>query len=363
MYYNVAEVESATQNLAAAYPNFSALLTLPETSADGHLDCHALRIGIPASTPKPAVLVIGGLHADEWGSCEIAVNLAADLLHAVNQPSGLRYGARVFTAAEITQLLTAIDVIVFPLVNPDGRLYSQTHQDESGWRKNRRVLRSAGGAIGVDLNRNFDFLFRLSSFHEDAGVQATDDASSVMVYQGPHAFSEPETRNVRRLLDDHPVHWLVDLHAGSRSVQYVWGDDETQTQSSRSDENFLNPLFDCCRGLSGGYGEYMLSMDLQAHQSLAARFVQDVAAAGSSTAPSAPFTAGPTYRGVPYCGTSHDYAYSRHLLGTGLPKVLGFCVEWNELPQPAWVDMPAIIRTTTAGLIGFCQAAAAAGPP
>jgi hypothetical protein len=361
MYYNVDEVKTATLNLFNASGGFGELIELDEPSANGR-DCHALKIGIPGAVEKPAVLIIGGLHADEWGSCEIALNFAADLLKALKQQCGLGYGDRLFTHADIVAMLTAIDVIVFPLVNPDGRAYSQTTKDQSGWRKSRRDLLSDGSEFGVDLNRNFDFLFKLSAFDPNAGVQSTSDLHSLMVYQGPGAFSEPETRNVRSLLDDHPVRWFVDLHAGSQTVQYVWSDDDTQTLPRRSNETFRDSFFDGKRGLGGGYSEYMDAGDLQTHRDLAKRFVDDIAAVGPAPAPGMPFTWQPSYQGVPYSGTSHDYAYSRHLLGTGLPKVLSFCVEWNFLSQPPWADMPAVITRITAGLIGFCQAAALAGP-
>jgi murein tripeptide amidase MpaA len=48
---------------------------------------------------------------------------------------------------------------VFPDINPDGRNYSQTMV--ALWRKNRNPAASGGqpNKIGVDVNRNYDFLW------------------------------------------------------------------------------------------------------------------------------------------------------------------------------------------------------------
>ena len=73
------------------------------------------------------------------------------------------------------------------------------------------------------------------------------------------------------------------------------------------------------------------------------------------------FDARPSYELYPTFGTSHDYAYSRHIVEPSKAKTLGFALEWGFDPHPCWADMVPIIGTVTAGLIAFCQAAAA--PP
>ena len=69
-------------------------------------------------------------------------------------------------------MLDNIDIIVFPDINPDGKKYSQNSDDTSTpismediwWRKNRNPDLVPNGdnpdhATGVDINRNFDFLW------------------------------------------------------------------------------------------------------------------------------------------------------------------------------------------------------------
>ncbi|MCI4060391.1 carboxypeptidase, partial [Bacillus cereus] len=55
------------------------------------------------------------------------------------------------------------------------------------WRKNRNPNHTNGGNyLGVDINRNFDFLW-------NSGI-GTSDNPAVIIYKGTAPFSEPETR-------------------------------------------------------------------------------------------------------------------------------------------------------------------------
>jgi murein tripeptide amidase MpaA len=298
-------------------------------------------------------MLIAGVHGAEWGSCEIALNVAADLLAAYDGQAGLKYGNKDFSSRQIKDLLDQRDIVIFPLVNPDGRHTSQTEPGRGLWRKNRNpdAARGNPNAEGVDINRNFDFLFRLSSFDPGAGVSSSKSPSDD-VYQGTGAFSEPESQNVRWLLDKFPsTGWFVDIHCVGQVFRYVWSDDDAQDQDPA--KNFLNPAHDGKRGLPGaGYGEFLPGTDLVQLQSLARRFVDDLEAVGGTK-----YSDGAAFEGVPFSGTSHDYVYSRHLTNPANNKVLSFYVEWGRLdPQPVWADMEPIIKEVSAGLIGFSLA-------
>ena len=203
-YLNVSEVETAAANLAGAYPAICQLITLPHTSFEGRTS-HALRLGGGAPGSRDCVTILGGVHAQEWGSCEIAINFAADLLDAYTNNTALAYGGKMFSASAIQSLLDGLHLVIFPLVNPDGRAYSQS--TSAMWRRNRNPANSGGNAscIGVDLNRNFDFLFDFNATFSpasDVSVYTSDNpCNSSQVYHGPAAFSEPETQNVKWLLD------------------------------------------------------------------------------------------------------------------------------------------------------------------
>lgn len=357
-YLNIAEVDSAAMNLSRAYPGLCELVELPETSIEG-VACHALRMGAPSAGDRDCVVLIGGVHAREWGSCEILVDFAADLLEAYKSGSGLRYGHKSFTAAEVRTLLEGLDIVVFPLVNPDGRRYSQTV--EPMWRKNRNPAHAPAGhdgdCVGVDINRNYDFLFDVTkAFSPTAGVRVSSDPCDPQVYQGPYAFSEPETRNVRWLLEEGfpRTRWFVDVHSYSEDMLYVWGDDEDQ--SGDKSMNFLNPAYDGRRGMAGDtdYREYIPKDDLDSATALARSFSDALQGVRGKK-----YTAKPGFDLYPTCGTSDDYAFSRYFADGKNEKILAYTIEWGTEFQPPWAEMENVIKDVSAGLLQFCLGAAA----
>ena len=135
---------------------------------------------------RKALLVLGTVHAREWTTTTSA------LLAAVRVD------------------VTDVDVLMIPVVNPDGYVYtwSGMKQNKMRWtkgavetipvearyfRKNRRL--NYDGSYGVDLNRNFGSL---------RSVWGTDKKSKSInltgsdIYQGEKGFSEPETKAIER---------------------------------------------------------------------------------------------------------------------------------------------------------------------
>ncbi|MFE2285242.1 M14 family metallopeptidase [Streptomyces sp. NPDC059443] len=353
-YLNITEVASGVSSLAAAFPGRCELVDLPELTFEGRAS-QALRIGSAPGGTHDAVVLIGGAHAREWGSCEILVNFAADLLHAQSGGTGLAYGGTGFTSAQVSGLLDGLDIVVFPLVNPDGRHYSQTV--EPMWRRNRNPAQSGGdpASIGVDINRNYDHLFDFeTAFHPDAPVRVSaDPADPDQVYQGPSPFSEPETRNVRWLLDRFPrTRWFVDVHSYTQDMLYVWGDDNNQ--SIDPSRNFQNPAFDGKRGLKNDllYAEFVPKTDADDSAVLAEQFCKALKGVrGKMYAPQPAFDLYPT------CGTSDDYSYARHIVDAQKGKILAFTVEWGKSFHPPWAEMEKIVLDVDAGLVQFCLTA------
>jgi zinc carboxypeptidase/N-acetylmuramoyl-L-alanine amidase-like protein len=135
--------------LADPTPSKRRFRVLPRRVTFGHsvrgTNLHAVRLGDPNAARK--ALVVGSIHGNEPEGQEIVHVLKRSYRH-----------------------LRGVELWVVKSVNPDGV--------EAGTRTNHR---------GVDLNRNF-------SYHWRGG----GDPSSGE-YPGPHPFSEPESRAVRRL--------------------------------------------------------------------------------------------------------------------------------------------------------------------
>src|SRR5260370_39368898 len=145
-YLNIVEVETAIANLAAAYPLLCQLIPLPNTTFEGK-SSNAIRLGGGAPGSRDVVMMICGQHAREWGSCEIGVDFAADLLEAYSSHTGLAYGGEVYSVSDIQNLLNTLHVIVFPLVNLDGRNYIQMHDlihGNGGWRGKHKAATYGG---------------------------------------------------------------------------------------------------------------------------------------------------------------------------------------------------------------------------
>lgn len=367
-YLNVAEVETALQVAAGpANAGFTELITLPHITWEGRT-CRAIRIH-QGPTAGGGVYFLGGVHAREWGSPDILVNFVKLLTDAYRTGTGIDQGGMSLDAEKVAQIVDNLDVVVFPQANPDGRHYSMTV--DPMWRKNRRpaghgdphCAPGGGNGPGVDINRNYDFLWDFPSlFSPDAPVQTSTDPCSE-VYRGPSAAAEPETANVTWLLNrSSSVGYFIDVHSFGEDILYNWGDDDDQTTDPAM--NFHNPAFDGKRGITdstpGGdpekYQEYLPATDLDDLVHLGT-VMRDAIAAAHGRQYSVKGAVGL----YPTSGTSDDYAYSRNFLDTHQGKVLGYTIEWGpqraSIPKsfhPNYPDMVPIIEEVTAGLLAFC---------
>ena len=348
-YMNVTEVESALIGLAAAHPATCELITLPNLTVEGRTT-HAVRIGTQSANSVDAYYLTGGVHAREWGSCEILVNLATDLCDAYAAGTGIGYGDKYYSAAEVKALVEQANVIIFPCVNPDGRNYSQN--SAALWRKNRNPADSGGVAskIGIDINRNQDFLWNFNTAFDPGAINVYLGSSDPTqeTYHGHAPHSEAETKNINYIHDTYTrIRWYVDVHSYSEDILYIWGDDESQV--SDTSKNFQNPAFNDKRGLLGDdYREYLPDGDLSELTQLANAFTHSLGEVRGKH-----YVAKPGFSLYATSGTNDDYAYSRHLVDSSKSKALAFTVEWGTEFQPPWAEMQEIIKDVSAGLIGM----------
>jgi murein tripeptide amidase MpaA len=360
-FLNVTEIESALVALHAAYPSLTQLFTLPNTTYEGR-QSHALLIRNRGYKCRPALVFVSGVHAREWGGPDILVNLATDLLEAYTANAGLAYGGRTFSAAEIQAIVNRTDVVVFPDINPDGRAYSMAAaagSTQAMWRKNRNPASGTGTSSGVDVNRNYDFMWDFPvKFHPNAvlaGTLASNTPSSDL-FHGTGPFSEAESRNVQWLVDRFPnARYFVDVHSYTGDVLYPWGDDENQTTDPS--KNFMNPTWDGKRGLKNdAYSEFIPPTRLAQHQA-AATVMRDAieAVRGESYATAQGFWLWSTT--YPTSGTSEDWAFTREFLDPKRTKLSGFVIEFNKDIDffPTWGEMKKLIEDIDAGLLALCS--------
>ena len=353
-YLTVDEVERSLELGAMRHSDYFERFALPNPTWEKRR-CHAARIGKGRGRKRTGVCLIGGVHGREWGSPDILVYFAMRLLRAYRDREGIRLGSKSFTAAQIRGIVEKKDVVVFPQVNPDGRLFSMEHH--SMWRKNRRPAPRGRGtrSIGVDINRNFPFMWRFDRHFAPGTVQTTFKPGDYETYAGTRAASEPETRNVIWLLDRFPnLRYLVDLHSYGETILHSWGSDQNQSRDPRM--SFQNPEYDGRRGRihDDDYREHIVASDLK-----------EALRMGNAMAGAIRHVRGRKYRveqsvGLyPTAASSDDYAYSRHLVDRGKGKIIAFTMEWGRSRattpfHPPYDEMRKVMREVTAGLLEFC---------
>jgi carboxypeptidase T len=353
-YLTADEIEQAIAAGAKNHPAYFERIPLPNLTWEKRR-CNAVRIGKGRARGRPAVCFIAGVHGREWGGPDILVYFAMRLLRAYRDRAGLRFGSKTFTAAQIRKIVEEKDIILFPQVNPDGRRFSM--ERHPFWRKNRRPAPRGRGpkSIGVDLNRNFPFLWRFDRHFAPFTVESSYNPGDYETYVGPRPASEPETRNVIWLLDRFPqIRYLVDLHSYGETILHSWGSDDNQSRDPRM--SFRNPAHDGKRGLIHDdlYREYMPAAD----QKEALQMGRHVAAAIRRVR-------GREYRvrqsvGLyPTAGSCDDYAYSRHMLDRRKDRIIAYTMEWGRAHaatpfHPPYHEMRKVMREVAAGLLELC---------
>ncbi|MFT5702569.1 MAG: carboxypeptidase T [Desulforhopalus sp.] len=348
-YLSANGIEDCLQYLVATYPSICQLIELPETSVEGRT-CRAIKIANGTGTNRRGVLFIGGVHAREIVNPDLLVTLAFNLCRSYTLGTGLDFGGKSYDSITIQLIVNALDIFIFPLVNPDGRVHVCKDESLGGdpmWRKNRRE-NFGSNCFGVDLNRNYDFLWYFN-------LNASSNPCHYSQYKGSSTFTEPETRNVRSMLDNFPnIGYMIDVHSYGQWILHPWSDDENQ--STDPTKNFMVPNWNYVRGTLSDtiYKEYISAED-ESWFVEAGNDMRDAIAMvrGSSyTVKQAALIYSVTGQGV--SGTSKDYAYSRHIVNSANRKVYAYTMETGTEFQPTYTNALDVIAEVSAGLIQFC---------
>ena len=312
-------INEIVHSLPGRFPQICRLVHAPRASIQGR-SIDGIRIGVDVDTVvKPGVFLQGGLHGNELAPPDALLNFAIQLLQAYTNGTSLAFGGKVFSATIVRRIVNQLDIIVMPLMNPDGRAYIQL--TGVGGRKNRRHTCAVPESDGVDLNRNFNFLW-------GADVPTTSADPCSVFYRGAAAFSEPESRNMRDLLDRFPnILTFCDEHTAFGQFYFPWGDDDNQT--SDPSKNFRNPVWDDVRGIFGdtpegnAYKEFIRVSELSRFRNAGVSIGDALLAAGNISYPVGGLGEVTQW---PYNAVALNYVYSRHIVSSA-PRIWAFSFE------------------------------------
>ncbi len=184
-YLNVNEVESALESVATTYPGIIQRFALPNSTWESRT-CHAVKIANGGSSGRIGTYFLGGVHAREWVCPDSLINFVELLAEAYQANTGIVLGGKSFTATQIQNIVNKLDIFIFPQANPDGRNRSMT--TDNFWRKNLRPAPAGHpGSEGVDINRNFDFLWNYPVYFNPVApvVNSTEPGSEIYIGPGP----------------------------------------------------------------------------------------------------------------------------------------------------------------------------------
>lgn len=153
---------------------------------------------------KPQILYNAVHHAREPGSLTSTIFYMWHLLENYN------------TDPQVKAIVDNMELYFIPCVNPDGYIYNITTNPFGGgmWRKNRR--NNGNGSFGVDLNRNYGYLWGYDNI-------GSSNAGSSDVYRGSGPFSEPETQAVKWFTEQHHFSMAMNYHTYNNELLSPFG--------------------------------------------------------------------------------------------------------------------------------------------
>jgi murein tripeptide amidase MpaA len=222
LYHTYAETESTLLALESQYPELASVEAIG-TSGEGRI-IYALKISdnVAIDESEPEVLIMGNHHARELMSVEIPLLFAEYLLDNYESDPA------------VASMVDEREIYIIPMVNPDGHVFVElNHSGDwwTWWRKNRRD--NLDGSYGVDLNRNYGYLWGYDNF-------GSSPSTFSEIYRGSAAFSEPETQAIRDFVQSRSFIVGFSYHSYGDLLLYPWSYNFTYT----ADHRLFNALGD-----------------------------------------------------------------------------------------------------------------------
>ncbi|KOX71863.1 Zinc carboxypeptidase A 1, partial [Melipona quadrifasciata] len=192
-YHTLDEIYAFLDSLAKENPGKVEVIVGGKTYEGRQIKGVKLTLG----NSKSGIVLEGGMHAREWISPASILYIVNELLHNKN--------------ADVRQLAEAHEWYIFPVVNPDGYVY--THTTNRLWRKTRKPY---GFCYGSDPNRNWGYKWM-------SGGASNNPCSET--YGGSSAFSDIEMKTLSEYLTSISSKFTayVSFHSYSQLLMFPYG--------------------------------------------------------------------------------------------------------------------------------------------
>jgi len=219
-YYTLSEAYAILDSLHEKYPGIiSARIILPNddfndlTWKENHVYGIKVSDNVETDEEEPAALFTGLHHARE----PICVNICVEWARWLAE----NYGKDPLA----TWLVENREIWIVPIVNPDGYLINETNSPQGGG-MHRKNGNPAGYPVpGVDLNRNYPYMWG----YDDDGSSGIPQAEN---FRGSKPASEPETQSIINLCKEQKFVVAVHFHSAMGLFMYPWGYDYVVCEDS-----------------------------------------------------------------------------------------------------------------------------------
>ncbi|HEX9970966.1 MAG TPA: M14 family metallopeptidase, partial [bacterium] len=241
-FHSYEETVQEMQQFQNDHPDIAKMQSLGKSWEDR--DIWALKISDNVAVEEAneaEALFMANIHAREMITPEIIMFFMHWLIDNYN------------TDPRATYLVNNRQLWLIPTTNPDGRVYVFTGNYSGGswqsgpiaWRKNKRDNNGNNQFDsyydGVDLNRNFGYMWGLDS---GSGSYPSDET-----YRGPESFSEPESQAIKNFVQSHRFVISLSYHSYGRWWIFPWG--YTNFNPDTPDHAQFIALADSCIAYNG----------------------------------------------------------------------------------------------------------------
>ncbi|CZR65852.1 probable carboxypeptidase [Phialocephala subalpina] len=202
-YHAYADHLQFLNDLVSQYPANSEIVVAGNSNA-GRPITGIHFYGSGGNGSKPAVVLHGTVHAREWITTMTTEYLAYTLL------SGYA------TNTQIKDFVDKYDFYVFPVVNPDGFVYTQTN--DRLWRKNRQTV-SSSSCVGRDINRNWPYQWSVTG---GASTNPCDETFKGLA-GGDATENKVLLAHINKLAAGNGVQLYIDIHSYSQLFMTPYG--------------------------------------------------------------------------------------------------------------------------------------------